>query len=266
MEKINIQAQCFITKTRIETSTFSKIAFVFKGMNPLVIDLDKSKTTWKAKNVKNDFLDLKVPIYDMDCEFYDKGRFLFTCTAYRKIRLYDTSVNNSQPLLDIESSESSPFNLMQINSKCLYVANHSGSIFKWRITQNENDKFNLIIAGKFNCSRATLKCFNLVKDEENDEIVIASSGYNRYFCLHEESCKTLRRKIFTGLKSTCFHVPKSIVCPELEEEDVQKEVTLKEKYKGANQSKTLNLGLYGQPEISDWQSESSLNSKKVKTT
>jgi hypothetical protein len=39
---------------------------------------------WKAKNVKNDHLDLAIPIFDMDVDFASENE-LYVCTAYRKV-------------------------------------------------------------------------------------------------------------------------------------------------------------------------------------
>jgi len=46
--------------------------------------LNEKKAFWKGKNVKNDYLDLTVPIHDLDCAFKSENEF-YVSTAYHKV-------------------------------------------------------------------------------------------------------------------------------------------------------------------------------------
>lgn len=52
----------------------------------------KEKPKWLARNLPNDHLDLKIPIWDTDIEWLSRTNqySLVTCTAYCDVREYDT--------------------------------------------------------------------------------------------------------------------------------------------------------------------------------
>ncbi len=53
-----------------------------------------------GKNVPNDFLDLKVPINDVDGVLYNLGNNLAALNEDRKIRLYDVKKGQKKPIFD----------------------------------------------------------------------------------------------------------------------------------------------------------------------
>lgn len=53
--------------------------------------------SWKAKNVKNDELDLQVPIDDVDCCSYKGSDKLIVANADNKIRIYDIRGQRKKP-------------------------------------------------------------------------------------------------------------------------------------------------------------------------
>jgi len=108
-----------------------------------IFDLNENTACWKARNVKNDYLDLTVPIYDLDCAFKNENEF-YVSTAYHKvtisliihnlqdkIRLYDVRTKNCKPVIDYEYPHSKhPLNNILL-SQCknyAYVSDQSGSI------------------------------------------------------------------------------------------------------------------------------------------
>jgi ribosome biogenesis protein NSA1 len=71
----------------------SKIEFAVGGKENLlkVYDLETKKETFKAKNVKHDFLDMRVPLAISDICFMDENMISY-CTLYHQIRLHDRRV------------------------------------------------------------------------------------------------------------------------------------------------------------------------------
>jgi ribosome biogenesis protein NSA1 len=71
----------------------SKIEFAVGGKENLlkIYDLETKKETFKAKNVKHDFLDMKVPLAISDICFMDENMISY-CTLYHQIRLHDRRV------------------------------------------------------------------------------------------------------------------------------------------------------------------------------
>ncbi len=65
-----------------------------------IFDLNKNVMSFSSRNVQNDYLDLKVPIFDRDVAFLDPNVF-FVCTAYSQIRQYDVRAKR-QAVLDYQ--------------------------------------------------------------------------------------------------------------------------------------------------------------------
>lgn len=65
-----------------------------------IFDLNKAEMAFSCRNVQNDYLDLKVPIFDRDVAFLDPHVF-YVSTAYSQIRQYDVRVKK-QAVLDYQ--------------------------------------------------------------------------------------------------------------------------------------------------------------------
>ncbi|XP_053908496.1 WD repeat-containing protein 74 isoform X1 [Cuculus canorus] len=65
-----------------------------------VWDLERPREpVFRAKNVRNDWLDLRVPIWDRDLQFLSSGKIV-TCTAHRQIRVYDPASPQRRPVME----------------------------------------------------------------------------------------------------------------------------------------------------------------------
>ncbi|KAJ3306790.1 WD repeat-containing protein 74, partial [Blyttiomyces sp. JEL0837] len=66
-------------------------------------------SVWKAKNVKNDFLDLRVPIHITDLAFInpegDAPTKIVTISKFRHYRVYDLNRDGKRPALSVEIGE-----------------------------------------------------------------------------------------------------------------------------------------------------------------
>ncbi|XP_030331292.1 LOW QUALITY PROTEIN: WD repeat-containing protein 74 [Strigops habroptila] len=60
---------------------------------------------FRAKNVRNDWLDLRVPIWDRDLQFLPGSGRIVTCTAHRQVRLYDPGSPQRRPVLEATFGE-----------------------------------------------------------------------------------------------------------------------------------------------------------------
>uniref|UniRef100_A0A6I8N6L8 WD repeat-containing protein 74 n=1 Tax=Ornithorhynchus anatinus TaxID=9258 RepID=A0A6I8N6L8_ORNAN len=71
-----------------------------------VWDLQGSQEpVFRAKNVRNDWLDLRVPIWDQDIQFLPGSQRLVTCTGYHQVRVYDPSSPTRRPVLEASYGE-----------------------------------------------------------------------------------------------------------------------------------------------------------------
>ncbi|XP_033927694.1 WD repeat-containing protein 74 [Melopsittacus undulatus] len=71
-----------------------------------VWDLQRPKEPlFRAKNVRNDWLDLRVPIWDRDLQFLPGSGCIVTCTAHRQVRVYDPKSPQRRPVLEATHGE-----------------------------------------------------------------------------------------------------------------------------------------------------------------
>uniref|UniRef100_A0A5F9DA02 WD repeat domain 74 n=1 Tax=Oryctolagus cuniculus TaxID=9986 RepID=A0A5F9DA02_RABIT len=71
-----------------------------------VWDLQGSEEpVFRAKNVRNDWLDLRVPIWDQDIQFLPGSQKLVTCTGYHQVRVYDPASPQRRPVLETTYGE-----------------------------------------------------------------------------------------------------------------------------------------------------------------
>uniref|UniRef100_A0A674GED6 WD repeat domain 74 n=1 Tax=Taeniopygia guttata TaxID=59729 RepID=A0A674GED6_TAEGU len=60
---------------------------------------------FRSKNVRNDWLDLRVPVWDRDLQFLPGSQRIVTCTGHGQVRLYDPSSPQRRPVLDATFGE-----------------------------------------------------------------------------------------------------------------------------------------------------------------
>lgn len=83
------------------SSEDDRFLFIGAGVVPIITNIITGVQDWYGKNVKNDFLDLEVPMRDIDAAFIKDNKWISVLTADRKIRLYDTRGTNRRPAKDI---------------------------------------------------------------------------------------------------------------------------------------------------------------------
>ncbi|XP_071657570.1 WD repeat-containing protein 74 isoform X3 [Patagioenas fasciata] len=65
-------------------------------------------TVWRedgTEDVRNDWLDLRVPVWDRDLAFLPHGDKVVTCTAHRQVRVYDPACPQRRPVLEATFGE-----------------------------------------------------------------------------------------------------------------------------------------------------------------
>ena len=75
-------------------------AFIGKGVLPFIANIKLGEISWKGKNVPNDYLDLQVPIDDVDGCFFKNNASLAVANADNKIRIFDVRSKCRKPVQD----------------------------------------------------------------------------------------------------------------------------------------------------------------------
>ena len=94
--------QCFLWLTPVRDT----VAYGGKENEAQVYCVETGKVIWTAKNVGNNFLDLREPVWVTDLAFLpeEDQRKLAICTAYGQVRLYDIRAQR-RPVIDSRVTE-----------------------------------------------------------------------------------------------------------------------------------------------------------------
>nr|KAF6279591.1 WD repeat domain 74 [Pipistrellus kuhlii] len=68
-------------------------------------DKETSSDPLLELRVRNDWLDLRVPIWDQDIQFLPESQKLVTCTGYHQVRVYDPASPQRRPVLEATYGE-----------------------------------------------------------------------------------------------------------------------------------------------------------------
>ena len=139
---------------------------------PLVLyNIQEEKVEYKAKNLPNDELSLRIPIHDTDIvEFKNNPRLNYVSTAYGEIRLYDKKAS-PRPSLNKKITKSK-INKIDItdDNNYLFIGDNSGYCAMLDIRKN----FSPCKTFKGNTG-AIKTLFNI---EQNNNLIVA--GLDRY--------------------------------------------------------------------------------------
>lgn len=142
---------------------------------------------FQAKNVKNDYLDLRVPVWITDLTFInDEATRIAIGTHYHQIRVYDTKAAR-RPVLDVEIGKT-PIKRISVginDDQILYAdtTNHLGAV--------EVKAGKVVAQYKGLTGAATAFCTATQKD--NNEKFVASVSLDRFLRVHETA--SIHRKL-----------------------------------------------------------------------
>ncbi|XP_003375268.1 WD repeat-containing protein 74 [Trichinella spiralis] len=146
------------------------------------------------EEVRNDFLDLRVPVWIRDIAFVSEN-VLATCTAYGQIRSYDTRCGQRRPVVDFQWFEDSSFTAMTNHEDDKIIAGDTRGrvgLFDLRA------KVKLVHIFKgFNGGVTSLQCHETLP-------YVVSSSIDRFVRVHELETKKMLYKVYC--KSRINHV------------------------------------------------------------
>ncbi|XP_074661055.1 WD repeat-containing protein 74-like isoform X2 [Tubulanus polymorphus] len=169
------------------SSTPNHIATGGKENDLKIWDLEKpEQPIFRAKNVRDDWLCLRVPIWVMGAQFIPDSEKIVTSTGHHQVRVYDPSTPRRRPVIDMQYDEY-PLTAMSLtsNSNQIVVGNTQGSMALLDIRQGKMVHKFKGFAGGIRC----IKCHPTLP-------YIASCGLDRFLRIHEMNSKKLIRKIY----------------------------------------------------------------------
>ncbi|XP_063175232.1 WD repeat-containing protein 74 isoform X1 [Chroicocephalus ridibundus] len=160
-----------------------------------VWDLQRpQEPVFRAKNVRNDWLDLRVPIWDRDLQFLPGSEKIVTCTAHHQVRLYDPSSPQRRPVLETTFGEA-PLTALDVvpGGTSVVVGSARGDVAVIDLRQGRVLKCLKGFAGGVR----GLQCHPTLP-------LVASCGLDRFLRVHHLGDKRLRHKVYLKSRLTCL--------------------------------------------------------------
>lgn len=186
-QKVEIAAGKNLHQMRQNLSVPHLIATGGEENDLKIWDLQKpEQPIFRAKNVRNDFLDLRIPVWVTDMQFLPNSEKIVTCTRHHHIRLYDPSTPQRRPVITMEFETHPLMSLSLAHREHQIVVGSS----RGRMALIDLRKKALVHVFKgFAGSIRYVQCHPTLP-------LVASCGLDRFFRLHELNTHKLLSKIY----------------------------------------------------------------------
>uniref|UniRef100_A0A8C3V3D3 WD repeat domain 74 n=1 Tax=Catharus ustulatus TaxID=91951 RepID=A0A8C3V3D3_CATUS len=166
---------------------------------------------FRAKNVRNDWLDLRVPVWERDLQFLPGSQRVVTCTGHGQVRLYDPSTPQRRPVLDAAVGEAPLTALALIpGDTSVVVGSARGDV---AVIDLRKGRVLRALKGFAGGVRG-LQCHPRLP-------LVASVGLDRFLRVHQLRDGRLRDKVYLKSRLTCVLLSTHL---DWEEPPPQKEV------------------------------------------
>lgn len=194
--KTEISAGTNLAKLRASPVKSNTVATGGKESPLKVWDYTKpEKPVFTAKNVRNDYLDLRVPVWVSDMRFLPDSDKIVTCTGHHQVRLYDPHSGSRRPVTQMEWLEQ-PFTAMAVcsNANQVVVGNSMGEMGLFDL----RGKGSLVhvYKGFFAGSIRSIEC-------HPTHPYVASCGVDRFVRVHHVETKEMLHKIYCKTALNC---------------------------------------------------------------
>ncbi|XP_075426185.1 WD repeat-containing protein 74 [Ascaphus truei] len=149
---------------------------------------------FKAKNLRNDWLDLRVPVWIRDLHFIPGSDKVVTCTSHHQVRVYDPSCPQRRPVLEVLYEED-PLTALSVtpDGRSVVVGNSHGNIGVIDLR-----KGRLLRSLKGNAgSLRSIQCHTSLP-------LVASCGLDRFLRIHNLHEKELLHKVYLKSRLNCL--------------------------------------------------------------
>ncbi|KAG7484758.1 hypothetical protein MATL_G00053540 [Megalops atlanticus] len=163
--------------------------------NPLKVwDLERPDTpVFTAKNVRNDWLDLRVPEWVRDMAFIPDSDKIVTCTGHHQVRVYDPASPQRRPVLEAQFGEY-PLTALSLPASpgSVVVGNTQGQI---AILDLRKGLVRGCLKGLAGGVRG-LQCHPSLP-------LVASCGLDRFLRVHSLEDRRLQHKVYLKSRLNC---------------------------------------------------------------
>ncbi|XP_058016757.1 WD repeat-containing protein 74 [Ahaetulla prasina] len=194
-ENVEIQVGPGVCRMRQNSEQRHRVATGGKENCLKIWDLHQpQEPVFRAKNVRHDWLDLRVPIWDRDMEFLPGSEKIVTCTGHHQVRVYDPSCPQRRPVLEVTFGEY-PLTALSLTSdaNAAVVGSSHGDVAVIDLRQGRLVKCLKGFAG----SVRAIQCHPTLP-------VVASCGLDRFLRLHNLQSQRLEHKVYLKSRLNCL--------------------------------------------------------------
>ncbi|XP_060752403.1 WD repeat-containing protein 74 isoform X2 [Tachysurus vachellii] len=201
--------------------------------NPLKVwDLQRPDAPiFTAKNVANDWLDLRVPVWVRDMAFLTHSNKIITCTGHHQVRVYDPSCQR-RPVLEAEFGEV-PLTALSVppGENSVVVGNTQGQLATLDLRKGLVRGCMKGMAG----SVRGLQCHPSLP-------LVASCGLDRFIRIHNLQDRTLTHKVYLKSRLNCLLLSsRDLQCVSDEEEQLEETKTEEDEVWDTMETVTENI-------------------------
>ncbi|XP_066467068.1 WD repeat-containing protein 74 [Tiliqua scincoides] len=195
MENVEIQVGSGVCRMQQNPEQRHRVATGGKENCLKVWDLQQpQEPIFKAKNLRHDWLDLRVPVWDRDMQFLPGSEKIVTCTGHHQVRLYDPSSPQRRPVLETTFGEH-PLTALSLtpDANAVVVGSSCGDVAVIDLRQGRLVKCLKGFAG----SVRGIQCHPALP-------LVASCGLDRFLRVHNLHEKRLEHKVYLKSRLNCL--------------------------------------------------------------
>lgn len=194
MDHTEVEVGAGVCRMRQDPASGGRVATGGKE-NPLKVwDLQRpQEPVFTAKNVRNDWLDLRVPVWVRDLQFIPASNKMVTCTGHSQVRVYDPSAQR-RPVMEMTFSEQ-PLTALSLTADAngVVVGNTHGQL---AVLDLRKGRLARCLKGQAGSVRA-LHCHPSLP-------LVASCGLDRFLRVHNVEDKKLQFKVYLKSRLNCL--------------------------------------------------------------
>ncbi|XP_041751212.2 WD repeat-containing protein 74 [Coregonus clupeaformis] len=193
-DTVEINAGKNVCRMRQNPSQRNQVATGGKENGLKVWDLERPETPiFTSKNVRNDWLDLRVPEWVRDMAFIPDSDKIITCTGHHQVRVYDPASPQRRPVLEAQFGEY-PLTALSLpaSQDSVVVGNTHGQL---AILDLRKGLVRGCLKGLAGGVRG-LQCHPSLP-------LVASCGLDRFLRVHSLEDRTLQHKVYLKSRLNC---------------------------------------------------------------
>ncbi|KAJ8266407.1 hypothetical protein GJAV_G00130090 [Gymnothorax javanicus] len=191
---VEINAGSNVCRMRQNPSQRHHVATGGKENSLKVWDLERPDTPiFTAKNVRNDWLDLRVPEWVRDMAFIPDSEKIVTCTGHHQVRVYDPASPQRRPVLEAEFGEY-PLTALSLppTPGSVVVGNTHGQVAILDLRKG-------LVRG---CLKGLAGAVRGMQCHQSRPLV-ATCGLDRFLRIHSLEDRTLQHKVYLKSRLNC---------------------------------------------------------------